>query len=223
MTTPNDAPITFYNGSGSPYGWRVWLTLEHKGLPYTHRILSFSGGETRTPEYRALSPRGKVPCLVHGDFRLWESNAIVEYLEDRFPTPSVWPAGGPEARAVARRLVSENDAYLYPVLRRVIAETLYKPAGEADATELENARAALRDELARLADTLTASEGPFAAGALSGADFALLPSLAFIDRIQARAPAYDVAADVPAPVRAYMDRLLALPIVQKTWPPHWRA
>ncbi len=219
----SDAPLTLYNGSGSPYGWRVWLTLEHKSLPYTHTILSFSAGETGTPEYRAISPRGKVPCLVHGDFRLWESNAIVEYLEDVFPTPSIWPAPTPAARAVARRLVSENDAYLYPIIRRLVAETLYKPAGGADEKALAEARAALREELGRLTDTLSASGGPFAAGTLSAADFALLPSLAFIDRIQVRAPAYDVAADLPEPVRAYMDRLIALPIVQATWPPHWRA
>ena len=210
--------LIFYNGSGSPYGWRVWLALEFKALPYTLNMLSFSAGDTRSAAFRAVNPRGKVPALVHDGVALWESNALVEYLDERFPEPSVWPAELQD-RARARRLVSENDAYLYPVLRRIIAETLYKTAGAVDAEALATARAELKDELARLADEL---RGDFFAGGLSAADFALFPSLVFVDRIEARAPQFGLAADLPGPLRAYLDRMTALPIVQKTWPPHWR-
>ena len=41
--------LTFYYGSGSPYAWKVWLVLEHKAIPYEFRLLSFDGGDTKTP------------------------------------------------------------------------------------------------------------------------------------------------------------------------------
>ncbi len=77
--------LTFYNASGSPYGWRVWLALEHKGLPYELKMLSFDKGDLKTPEFRALNPRGRVPVIVDDGFALFESAAIVEFLEDKQP------------------------------------------------------------------------------------------------------------------------------------------
>ena len=62
-------------GSGSPYAWRVLLTLEVKGLRY---------------ESRPLSPRGKVPVLRDGDYVLSESLAIMAYLDRKHPEPPVF-------------------------------------------------------------------------------------------------------------------------------------
>ncbi len=77
--------LVLYYGSGSPYAWRVQLALEHKALPYELKVLSFSAGDTRKPEFIALNPRHRVPVLVDGDFVLYESNAIVEYLDEAYP------------------------------------------------------------------------------------------------------------------------------------------
>ena len=76
--------ITLYYGSGSPYAWRVQLALEAKALPYERRLLSFSAGDTRKPEFAKLNPRHRVPTIVDGDFVLYESNAIVEYLDEAY-------------------------------------------------------------------------------------------------------------------------------------------
>ena len=69
--------ITFYYGSGSPPAWRVWLALEHKKIAYDFKLMSFSAGDLKTPDYLAKNPRGQVPLIIDGDFALWESNAIV--------------------------------------------------------------------------------------------------------------------------------------------------
>ena len=53
--------ITLYYGSGSPYAWRAQLALEHKALAYERKLLSFSAGDTRKPEFIALNPRHEVP------------------------------------------------------------------------------------------------------------------------------------------------------------------
>ena len=69
--------LTFYYGAGSQYAWRVWLALEHKGVPYERKVLSFSDGDLRKPEFLALNPRGRVPVIVDGGASLYESAAIV--------------------------------------------------------------------------------------------------------------------------------------------------
>ena len=59
--------ITFYYGAGSPFAWRVWLALEHKALAYELKVLSFSDGDLKKPEFAALNPRRKIPVLVDAD------------------------------------------------------------------------------------------------------------------------------------------------------------
>jgi len=98
--------LDFYNGSGSPFAWRVWLALEHKQVPYQIKTLSFDRREHRTPEFLAINPRGKVPAIVDGDVTLWESGAILEYLEDRYPERPLLP-GDAAGRALARRIAAE--------------------------------------------------------------------------------------------------------------------
>ena len=64
--------LTFYFGSGSPFAWKVWLALEHKGIAYTPKRLSFDADETRKPEFLAINPRGRVPTIVDDGFALYE-------------------------------------------------------------------------------------------------------------------------------------------------------
>ena len=98
--------LTFYYGSGSPYAWKVWLALEHKGIPYEAKRLMFDPDQTKTPEFLKINPRGRVPAIVDDGFALSESNAIVEYLEDRYPEKPLLPKDV-KARANARRLIAE--------------------------------------------------------------------------------------------------------------------
>jgi len=97
--------LILYYGSGSPYAWRVQLALEHKALPYELKVLSFSAGDTRKPEFLALNPRHQVPVLVDGDFKLYESNAIVEYIDEAYPGRGapLFP-GDAKTRALIRRV-----------------------------------------------------------------------------------------------------------------------
>src|SRR5262245_51430323 len=67
--------------SGRPFSWRVLLTLEVKRVPYVSKRLEFSKGELKTPQFLAMSPRGKVPVIKEDDFVLTESLAIMAYLD----------------------------------------------------------------------------------------------------------------------------------------------
>lgn len=84
----------------SSASYRVRIALNLKGLPYeivpVHLVRD--GGEQNAAAYRALNPQGRVPLLVDGDFRLGQSQAILEYLEAVHPQPALLPAA-PQARA----------------------------------------------------------------------------------------------------------------------------
>jgi glutathione S-transferase len=197
-----------YYGSGSPYAWRAWLALEHKGVPHQLGTMSFAAGDLKTPEYLALNPRQRVPVLVDDGFVLYESAAIVEYIEER------WPAGPPlfaadvRKRAAQRRMVREADQYLAGIVERLAA-------GNA----VEEARSDLQQELAYWEAVTT---GDYLSGALSAVDFTLYPFLALVLRIASRQPGFTEAGLVGPRLSAWRDRMHSLPLVQKTWPPHWR-
>lgn len=58
--------------------------LEELGVPYELVMLDFPAGENRQPEYLAINPTGKVPSIVDGDLKLWESGAILLYLAEKY-------------------------------------------------------------------------------------------------------------------------------------------
>lgn len=89
----------------SPYVFACFVTLTEKKLAYTMKPLDFGKGETRSDEYLGRTITGRVPGLVHDDFGLAESTAIIEYLEDSFPDAPVLPASIHE-RARCRQLMS---------------------------------------------------------------------------------------------------------------------
>jgi glutathione S-transferase len=86
-------------GSGSPFSWRVLLGAEIKGLAYESRLLEFSKGHMKTPEFLQMNPRGKVPVIRDDGFVLFESLPIPEYFEGK---PSDVPLFGDGERDGAR-------------------------------------------------------------------------------------------------------------------------
>jgi glutathione S-transferase len=210
--------LTFYYGSGSPFAWRVWLALEHKQIPYQLEVLSFDRGETRTPAFLAINPRGRVPTIVHDGFKLWESLAILEYLEERFPQQPLL-AGDAKIRATTRRLMIEADGDLYAALRRLFEATV--PGGEpVDAATLAEMHHGVVEQLQRLEADLA---GDYFTGTLSLADFALFPHLRQLRRLEERQPGKGIGDRLPAKLAAWMKRIEALPRYAKTIPPHWKS
>ena len=210
--------LTFYYASGSPYAWRVWLALEHKGVPYALRTLSFDAGDLGKPEFTALNPRQRVPVLVDDGFALYESAAIVEYLDDKWPGEPRLFSADMRQRALERRMVREADAYFAPAMERLAEAVLFTPP-ERRSDERIAARVA--DVKAELARWESAIAGDYLAGALSAADFTLYPEAALAMRVAARVGRKPT--DLVGPkLGAWMRRMESLPVTQKTWPPHWR-
>src|SRR4051794_37484747 len=103
--------IELYWGSGSPFAWRVMLTLEVKGLAYESKLLEFSKSDHKTDAYLKLNPRGKVPTLKDGGFVVYESLAIMSYLDRKYPAPPLFGTSAEETGLIWQA-ISECDSYL---------------------------------------------------------------------------------------------------------------
>lgn len=213
--------LTLYYGSGSPYAWRAQLALEHKALAYELKVLSFSAGDTRKPEFIALNPRHQVPVLVDGDFVLYESSAIVEYLDEAYPGRGapLFP-GDARERAITRRLVLEVDNYAFKASDGLLEQAFWTKPEDRDPAKIAQGRQQVVDELALFSKAM---HGEFLAGRLSAADFAFYPMVAFLYRAQKmKLPDLDADGMLTPELRAWKSRIEALPFFDKTIPPHWR-
>jgi glutathione S-transferase len=210
--------ITLHYASGSPYAWRVWLALEHKQLPYRLATLSFSAGDLKKPAFLALNPRHKVPVLQDDDFAIYESAAILDYLEEAYPARPLLPRDV-RARATARRMIREIDEYLARALEVLVDEILFTPTEKHDAARIERGRDAFTDELAVFEDMLP---GDWFAGDAGAVDYALYPIVALALRMQLRVPSLGIDRALGPKLTAWQARFEALPVFAATYPPHWK-
>jgi glutathione S-transferase len=155
------------------------MCLEEKGARY--RLHALAPGESKAPGHLARQPFGRIPAFEHGDFRLYETQAILRYVDAVIPQPSLQPAT-PQLAARMNQIIGINDWYFFPkvaaviVFQRIVGPKLLgTPTDEAAITAaLPMARTCIT-ELDRLLDTQT-----FLAGEqLSLADLMLAPQIDF--------------------------------------------
>ena len=189
------------NKNYSSWSFRPWIALEAAGIPFTDRVIPFDFA-AGNPEIRKVSPTGKVPVLHHGDVRVWESLAIIEYVAELFPDAGIWPkdrAARAEARAISMEMLSGfralRGACPMNIRRKPGAITL--PDGVMD--DVARIQAIWREALAR-------SGGPFLFGDFSAADAMYAPVVSRLD-------VYCLVEDET--VLAYMARMKALAAWQK--------
>jgi glutathione S-transferase len=210
--------LAFYYGSGSPYAWRVWLALEHKQVSYELNTLSFSSGDLRRPEFLAVNPRHKVPAICDDGFALYESVAVVEYLDEKYSGPKLFP-GDVQQRAVVRRMVQEADQYYANAMEKLVDQVLFTPQEKWDADKIRAGRQGVAQELTTW-ETLI--RGNYLGGELSAADFTLYPLIALSLRMEKKNPDLDLRGAIGPRIAAWMKRIEALAYFHKTWPPHWK-
>lgn len=217
--------ITIYWASGSCPSWRVMFSLELKELLYESRLLEFSKREHKSAEMLEMNPRGKVPVLRDGDLCLYESMAIIAYLDAQYPERPVL-GQSPRQTGLIWRMFSECVAYVEPALDRVCL-----PIYRGTASEQQDAvRAAAHDALAELAPfEAQLSRTPWLAGdEPSAADAAFVPQIGHLLRACGKPIAEEldlevspVASRLPA-FSAWWQRCNAVPGFARTYPPQWR-
>jgi glutathione S-transferase len=193
--------LTLFIGNKAYSSWslRPWLLLRALGIPFEEVVTPLYVEGSRAKMLR-VAPTGKVPVLQDGDFAVWDSLAIAEYLAEKFPDLGVWPIDW-RARARARSLCAEMHAGFQGL--RQACPTNFRRERRAEPLPLEEAaRADLGRIEAIFAETPAQRGGPFLFGAFTAAD-------AFFAPVVCRIDTYALALSGPA--RAYCDVILALP------------
>jgi len=118
--------LVLYQYWRSSSSWRVRFALEHKKVPYEARIINLLANEQTSPEHIERSPLGVVPCLVIDGKPMTESLAILELLDELFPTPPLLPSD-PWQRARVRQLSEIVNSGIQPLhnlgtIRRVSSD-----------------------------------------------------------------------------------------------------
>jgi glutathione S-transferase len=189
------------NKNYSSWSMRPWIAMKTANIPFEETVISL-GAPTFKQVVGSVSGTGKVPVLIDGDVRVWESLAILEYLAERFPRAGLWPAES-AARAMARAVSNEMHAGFLP-LRRHLPMNMWRPVKRRDLTP--DAEANVKRIEAIWADCRTRfgakADGPFLFGQYGAADAMYAP-------VVARLHTYGV--DVGKVSRGYMDAVMALP------------
>ncbi len=145
--------MKLYSGPVSLFTAKVRIALAEKGLAYERTEVGWSITDRylpHHPEVVALNPKAEVPILVDGDVTLYDSTVILEYLEDRYPNPPLYPSH-PAGKGRCRQLEAAADEVIFPFVWDLTEESLY-PAGPAgrDGARLDHARAELARHHAEL-------------------------------------------------------------------------
>jgi glutathione S-transferase len=174
------ATLTLLGDVRSSYTRTVRMALAEKGLAY-----DFQACAPHSPEILAVHPFGRIPALRDGEISLFETSAIVRYLDECFGSAATLLPGSPLARAQCEQWVSAVNAYLYDTMvRRYVLQYLF-PRGAAGQPDRGVIDGALKDMPAQLAalDKAYGAGDWLAGGALSMADLFVAPILAYAERM----------------------------------------
>ena len=188
------------NKNYSSWSLRPWIAMKVLGLEFQELRIPLYGPAS-SEEIRRYSPTGKVPCLVAGTARIWDSLAILEYLAERHP---LWPED-PDARAVARSVSAEMHSGFAALRQHMSMNVRRRFPGKGRTPES-------MADVARIVALWTDCRerfglgGEFLFGAFSAADAMYAP-------VVLRFRTYEV--ELPPACRAYADAMLELPAMRE--------
>jgi glutathione S-transferase len=202
--------ITIYGPPMSTHVRTVRLACAEKGVSHTVEDVDF-----RAESYRALHPFNKVPAMRHGDFVLYETQAMCRYIDRAFPGPSLQPKN-PKSLALMDQWMSAIGDYVYPVMiEELVWERLVVPmeGGAPDEALITAAVPKVVDQIAILDRALKSA--PYLAGAeVSLADFLLFPIIGYL-RVT---PEGEAALPKAPQLLAWFSRIAARPSAAATDP-----
>ena len=187
------------NKNYSSWSFRPWLAMKVADLAFDETVISLEAADFKT-RVMELGGSGRVPVLIDGDVRVWESLAILEYLAEKFPAARLWPESV-AARAHARAIASEMHAG-FAALRRHLPMNVARPV-KFRALDAGAAKDVARiDAIWRQCRAKFGRGGVFLFGAFGAADAMFAP-------VVWRFHTY--AVEVGATASDYMRAMMALP------------
>jgi glutathione S-transferase len=162
------------------FGAKVEIALREKALAFELTMVAFDrerGYDPKHPEVLRINPKRQVPVLIDGDVEIFDSTQIFEYLEDKYPTPALWPKT-PAERARARQLEHRSDEVFFPHVIRLMG--LRAVPDPIDSSDWIKARAGIEQFYATM--ELSLSGRSYLAGPFTYADIAFYMAQFFAAR-----------------------------------------
>ncbi len=153
----------------SSWSLRPWVLLKHFSIPFEEKLIPLDQPQT-TSQILQFSPSAKVPVLIDGNLTIWESLAIAEYCNEKFPEKKMWPQDL-GARATARAVSSEMSSG-FQTMRSHMSHDLKIELKDFDWSP---AKAEVERVQQIWTDCLKTTGGPFLFGAFSIADAMYAP------------------------------------------------
>jgi glutathione S-transferase len=204
--------MKLYGFPASPNTWKVCALASYLKMPLEFEFVDLLQGAQRTPAFLALNPTGRTPVLADGDFKLWESNAILQYLASKNATP-LYPSDA-QARADITRWMSWDLAHWGgQACQPLIFENLVKKVvnmGPADAAAVAKGTEAFHKE-AQMLDAHLGKQKYIVGDALTIADFAVAAPLFHANGAEMPLGPY-------GNLRAWFERVASLPCWSETAP-----
>lgn len=207
--------ITVHGIPGSPFLRTVEILLKEKDVPYQLRAMS--PAEMKTPEHFGLHPFGRIPIFEQDDFRLYETQAIIRYLDDTFPHPRLTPEN-PRERARMNQVIGIIEWYFFPKVaapigfNRIIGPRLL--GLPSDETAIAEAMPMARTCFAEL-DRLLGDKPYFTGDSVSLADIMLAAQLDLFEDCKEGRELIAGTAALPA----WLSRMRERPSLIATEPP----
>ncbi len=204
--------MKLYGFPPSPNTRKVQAVAAHLGTPLEFEFVDLTKGKSHTPEFLEMNPNGRTPVFTDGDFTLWESNAIMQYIASREPN-SLWPENA-RARADISRWQLWQVAQWHEGCGGFLWENLVKQAlglGEVDAAAVKKAEEVFHRDAAVL-DAHLGKHPYLVNDTLTLADFSVASYLHY-------ATAAKLPWDRYKNIQAWYARIEALPAWQQTKPP----
>jgi len=211
--------------SGSPNAWRVLLLLEYKNIDFDSIRIDPTNWDRVVSNFYSLNPHGKVPVLEDGDFVLYESLAIMQYLDSKYPVRKLF-GNNPKETGVIGQRISELIHYaiepMYLLSRNLIrGKTVEDVLGSNKLAEI------IYEELEKIENWLQTN--PYFSGeTLSASDLYFYPVIAFLERVSSKVETKTLELgflplneNFPK-IKKWMQQIESISGFDKTIPPHWK-
>jgi len=174
--------MKLYYNTTSPAARKVTIAASLLGIELEKQVVDTFRGENQSPEFLLLNPNGKVPVLVDDDFVLWESNAIIQYLEAKKPNAALYPEDA-RARADITRWQSWHQSHWGPACGPYVFENVVKKfrgLGDPDPDVLAKAAVDF-NRFGRVLDGHLATRRWLVGDGLTFADISVAPMLMYAE------------------------------------------
>jgi len=193
------------NKNYSSWSLRPWLVLKQLGISFEEELIPLYR-ETSSQEVLRYSPSGKVPALIDEEIKIWDSLAICEYLNEKFPRAQLWPENE-KARAVARSVSAEMHSGFQALrqnlsmnIRREKIQKEFSPEVEKEIQHIQNIWSHCLNQFG--------AGGKFLFGPFTIADAMFAP-------VTLRFRIYGLYEKCDGVLQSYMDEVYRLPALQE--------